>query len=98
MTCRFHAAPIRTNTYTLPVVLPAGELIPHARDFATRLANGPTLAYAEIKKLVQASATSTLAEALDAERQAQLRLAATKDFREGVLAQLQRRPPKFRGN
>lgn len=78
-------------------VLPAESLTDDARAFTARLAQGPTRAYAEIKALVRASTVATLPATLDAERAAQVRLAATDDFKEGVRALLQRRQPGFTG-
>lgn len=68
-----------------------------ALDLARRLANGPTLAYGRIKTLLGASGDRSLAEQLDAEREAFLASAASADFTEGVAAFLDKRPPRFTG-
>jgi len=78
-------------------VLPGEKLLDEARDLVRRLAAGPTGAYAEIKQLVLDSANATLPEALEAERQAQLRVAGLGDFKEGVRAFFEKRPPEFLG-
>lgn len=78
-------------------VFAADELLERARDCVRRLAAGPTRSYAEIKQLVRRSANSTLAEVLDAERDAQLRIAASADFEEGVRAFFEKRPARFEG-
>jgi 2-(1,2-epoxy-1,2-dihydrophenyl)acetyl-CoA isomerase len=78
-------------------VVPADDLLTAARALARRLAEGPTRAYAEIKQLALGATTGTLAESLDAERQAQLRIAATSDFREGVRAFFKKRKARFEG-
>lgn len=64
-----------------------------AADYAAR----PTLAIGMTKRLVDHAATSALEEQL--EREAQLQAAATRtdDFREGVAAFLEKRPPRFTG-
>ena len=78
-------------------VVPEDRLLEDARELARKLAAGPTRAYAEIKQLVLGSATVDLAEALDGERAAQLRVASSDDFREGVRAFVEKRAPKFVG-
>ena len=78
-------------------VVPEDELLRKARELARRLAAGPTKAYAEIKQLVLGSAVASLPEALDAERQAQLRIAATGDFAEGVTSFFEKRSPRYQG-
>lgn len=68
-----------------------------ALDLARRLAAGPTLAYGRIKELLGASGGQTLAQQLDAEREAFLASVGTADFGEGVAAFLDKRPARFTG-
>jgi len=72
-------------------------LLAEAKALATRLAHGPTAAYALIRKLARDSAHLGLAEALAAERIAQREAGRTEDFKQGVVAFLQKRPPSFDG-
>lgn len=64
---------------------------------AAQLANGPTLAYGAIKKAIRASLTHDLDTQLDTEARLQGEMGATRDFREGVMAFLEKRPAKFEG-
>ncbi len=73
------------------------ELMDMALSLAARLAQAPTSAIAQTKKLLAASATNNLAAQLEAERQAQIESGQTKDFREGVAAFIEKRPPRFTG-
>jgi 2-(1,2-epoxy-1,2-dihydrophenyl)acetyl-CoA isomerase len=78
-------------------VVPAAELDAAAQKLATRLANGPTVAYGAIKKLMNASTTNAMEQqgALEA---AQYELAArSDDFVEGIQAALQKRAAAFAG-
>ncbi|QYJ03657.1 enoyl-CoA hydratase/isomerase family protein [Nocardioides panacisoli] len=68
-----------------------------AHAIAATLAAGPTTAYAETKALLQASATSSLQEALAAEGAAQTRCGATEDHHGAVTAFLAREKPTFDG-
>lgn len=66
-------------------------------DLAGKLAQGPTRAYAEIRRLFDRSADLPLESVLAMERDVQDQLAHTADHREAVDAFLVRRAPVFRG-
>lgn len=79
-------------------VVPAGDVAAEADDLARRLAAGPTAAYSEVKALLRAAATSgDLAATLQAEADAQGRLATTEDHRNAVEAFLAKERPTFEG-
>ena len=63
-----------------------------------RLAAGPTRAYAAIKEALHKSENNTLAAQLDLERDLQVRLSKEPDNREGILAFLEKRAPKYTGS
>ena len=73
------------------------ELMTEALNLASRLASAPTAALARIKKMLDASAANDLNAQLEMEHEAQLQSGQTKDFREGVAAFIEKRPPKFTG-
>jgi len=78
-------------------VSPDDELMSRAMAMAEKLAQAPTAAIAEIKKLLEASARNDLRSQLDLERETQIESGKTKDFVEGVSAFLEKRPPRFVG-
>jgi 2-(1,2-epoxy-1,2-dihydrophenyl)acetyl-CoA isomerase len=78
-------------------VVPDGELARAAGQQAERLAQGPTLAFAEARALVRQSFASTAAVQLQHEARSLAVMAATADFREGVAAFVEKRPPAFNG-
>jgi 2-(1,2-epoxy-1,2-dihydrophenyl)acetyl-CoA isomerase len=78
-------------------VVPDDELLARALAMAEKLALAPTAALGRIKELLEASATSDYGGQLELERKAQIQSGLTKDFREGVAAFLEKRPPKFVG-
>jgi 2-(1,2-epoxy-1,2-dihydrophenyl)acetyl-CoA isomerase len=78
-------------------VVPDGELEKTAREWAERLAAGPTRALALTKQLVNASVDSDRATAFAAEAAAQEINMTTRDAREGVASFVERRSPEYRG-
>jgi 2-(1,2-epoxy-1,2-dihydrophenyl)acetyl-CoA isomerase len=76
-------------------MVPAAELAEQAIDMARRLAEGAPLAIARIKSLVETAGTSDFDSQLDRERASFIECAATDEFREGVRAFFDRRPPRF---
>ena len=73
------------------------KLHAEARAVTARLAAGPTRAYAAIKEALHKSETNTLSAQLDLERDLQVRLTKEPDNREGILAFLEKRAPKYTG-
>lgn len=78
-------------------VLPEEELEKTAREWAVRLAAGPTRALALTKQLVNASLDTDRATAFAAEASTQEINMTTDDAREGLTAFVERRSPEFRG-
>ncbi|MDD7969714.1 enoyl-CoA hydratase-related protein [Roseinatronobacter alkalisoli] len=64
---------------------------------ATTLASGPTVAYRNIRKAVRASLSNSLDGQLALEARLQAEAGKTRDFKEGVLSFLEKRPPEFEG-
>jgi 2-(1,2-epoxy-1,2-dihydrophenyl)acetyl-CoA isomerase len=60
-----------------------------------RLLDGPSQAYAAVKRLTYASLSASLADQLDAERRAMVAMSAWRDFQEGVSAFVEKRAPRF---
>ena len=78
-------------------VVPDEALSSEAMAMAEKLAQAPTAAIGRIKELLEASATNDYGGQLELERKTQIQSGQTKDFREGVAAFLEKRPPKFLG-
>ena len=72
-------------------------LATRAHELATRLAAGPPGSYAAIKRTINDRAYAGFAELLDLEAVVQQERAESKDFVEGVVAFMQKRPAEFTG-
>jgi 2-(1,2-epoxy-1,2-dihydrophenyl)acetyl-CoA isomerase len=91
------AAPQALEMGLVNAVIPAGELAAAAAELAARLAAGPTVAYAAIKRTIAAGAVTDLATALEAEAVAQAECGATADHQNATRAFLAKEPVTFTG-
>ena len=73
------------------------KLQDEAMAMARTLADGPTVAYAEIKRLFLRAGTAHFESQLEDEALTLARVAATADAQEGIAAIVERRKPVFRG-
>lgn len=73
------------------------QLQESALALATRLANGPTVAYGQIKRLFLKAGASSMSEQLEDEAITLSRVATTADAQEGIAAMLEKRKPVFQG-
>jgi 2-(1,2-epoxy-1,2-dihydrophenyl)acetyl-CoA isomerase len=73
------------------------EFDTHWRARAAHLAQGPTAAYAHVKTALRASSDNTLEEQLALEAKLQGQCGMSHDFKEGVVAFLEKRPARFEG-
>jgi 2-(1,2-epoxy-1,2-dihydrophenyl)acetyl-CoA isomerase len=78
-------------------VFPAASFQQDATAYAMRLAQGPTQALAQAKKLLLLNAESSLETAMEHERRAIAACGNTRDFAEGTAAFFGKRPPTFNG-
>ncbi len=69
----------------------------HWRARAAHLASGPTVAYRNVKRALRASFDNDLQGQLALEAKLQGDCGATRDFKEGVIAFLEKRPARFEG-
>ena len=72
-------------------------LMGEAQALARRLADGPTRAYALMRRAWWASFDNSYESQLDLEAELQTQASRTEDFREGVTAFLKKQPAKFTG-
>jgi len=76
---------------------PADVFLEHVQGRAAHLAQGPTVAYRQLKKAIRASFENTLDEQLALEAKLQGRCGKTRDFQEGVVAFLEKRTAVYEG-
>lgn len=78
-------------------VVPHADLLPAAYEWASRLAQGPTLAISMTKRMLTAELNMDLASAIEAEAQAQALMLMGEDHRRFYEAFQVREKPKFVG-
>jgi len=78
-------------------VVPDTDLMPTARAWATRLAEGPPIAIRLAKRMMYKQLSMTLDHALEDAALATLVANYTDDVKEGIAAFHEKRKPKFRG-
>ncbi|WP_050603459.1 enoyl-CoA hydratase-related protein [Ruegeria sp. 6PALISEP08] len=77
--------------------VPDKDFAAHWRKRAEYLANGPTAAYGAIKQAIRGTYENTLPQQLAKEAHLQGECGRSRDFAEGVVAFMEKRPPKFEG-
>ena len=78
-------------------VVPAEQLEAAAREWAEKLAQGPTLAIGMSKRLLNRSLESDIDTALEEEALVQTIVTQSEDTKEGMMAFMERRSPQFKG-
>jgi len=78
-------------------VVEDAKLEDESLSLSKSLANGPTKGYGLIKKAMLASSGNSLDAQLELERDLQREAGYSEDYREGVTAFKEKRPPRFKG-
>ncbi len=78
-------------------VVPAADLAAETAKLASKLAAGPTAAIGRIKRMLNASFSNDLTAQLALEHECQIESGRSADFKEGVSAFFEKRPPEFTG-
>ncbi len=77
--------------------IPEADFAQRWQDRAMQLANGPTAAYTQLKEALRSSANNTFEQQLLLEAKLQGKCGKTRDFQEGVVAFLEKRPAAYEG-
>ena len=78
-------------------VVPADDLMTAALTLAKKLAEAPTASIGRIKRMLNATFSNGLEQQLALEHELQIESGKSEDFREGVTAFFEKRPPNFKG-
>ena len=78
-------------------VVADSELLAETMQFATRLANGPSVAYRYMKRNLNVAELGGLAAGLDSEACGMMRTRQTEDHKEAAQAFVEKRQPVFKG-
>lgn len=78
-------------------VVPDDQLDAQTHTLAARFASGPSLAYAGIKRNLNAAEVGNLEETMAIEGPANARASLSHDGKEAARAFMEKRPPRFRG-
>ena len=78
-------------------VVSSASLLEEAKQLAAKLAAGPTASIGRIKRMLNASFSNSLDEQLALEHECQIESGKGDDFREGIAAFFEKRPPNFTG-
>jgi 2-(1,2-epoxy-1,2-dihydrophenyl)acetyl-CoA isomerase len=78
-------------------VVPANEVLKESLQLAATLSSGPTKAFGLTKRAINRALFPDLEELLDHEAELQEIAGQSEDFKEGVAAFIEKRPPVYRG-
>ena len=78
-------------------IVPDDQVQAEAMTLAQQLAEGPTVAYGEIKRLFSKAAAGVLQAQLEDEALTLARVSGSADAQEGIAAMVERRKPQFQG-
>ena len=78
-------------------VVPSEQLAAKSREWAQKLANGPSMGLATTKRMLNAEASMTLRDAMQLEGWIQAECMKSPDYLEGYHAAMEKRAPDFRG-
>ena len=97
LTNRLLAAPEALDWGVVNQVVENGAALVAAQAMAERMAAGPTEAYAQVKRLLDASFSQTLESQMELEARAIATQVASADGQEGMQAFVEKRKPQFTG-